>query len=541
MANSKLQVITTARPFGGWISTLSGTGSGTAPAAALEGNTDQYTYSVAISLFRLEKMGHIAPGEVLNPITDSNSYITALAMNGDVASTGNSFIVLQNGRVIETFTDGSSVIDYIVPTAHAANTISTSVNVDTIVIKDAASTPNEYVIATWQDSGNTADAMIFKVGTNGAWSQKKSDWFSGGSSANYLVALASPGQIPHKMCQGPDGNVYITNGQYIAAATMAAGVSLGASTNTPQALNLGAGWVSTGIVPYKNWLAIIGHKATTYISGVSRSLVRVWLWDGFSGDPRFIFDIPDNFANGIYFDGKELFAFTSGRNNTGKIHKFNGSSFELLFENGFANFSSNFLQGSMETYQNSVLMGYMSNSEGHLRQWFQNGFHDRTILKDSTTSATAVGMVKNLYVNQLFVGVTVGGTNKILYQNQFTQYYVGAGIRLRLIDTPYKSKHKKTIIYFSQFGSGASLEVNFFKDYSSPNHGGSTDEFRIATGTPLQIDNAHLGAVSAWVIEKEITDINSLYMDINFNHTSTSATAAIIRKIETYIETTDQV
>ena len=62
---------------------------------------DSRFYTNALSLYRIEKLGHIAPGEVMSAITDTNSYITALALNGIVASTGNPFIVLKNNRIVK--------------------------------------------------------------------------------------------------------------------------------------------------------------------------------------------------------------------------------------------------------------------------------------------------------------------------------------------------------------------------------------------------------------------------------------------------------
>jgi len=535
---AKQEPILISRPFGGWISTLSGTNLASGSSASLEGGKDQYAYSVGVSLFRLEKLGHMAPGEVLSPITDSGTYITALAMNGNVASTGNSFVELQNGRVVKLDTSGTSTIDFYAPSPHGANTIRTSGNVDTIIVKDAASTPNEYVIATWEDTGNTADAMIFL--SSGL--PVKSDWFSNGNSANYLIALTSPAQVPHKLTQGPDGNIYITNNQYIASATMAAGVSLGAATRNTQALNLGAGYVATGICSYQNYIATIGYKATSYIAGIARGNCRVWFWDGFSSEPNFIYDIQDNLANGIFYDGTNLYALTNGRGNSSKIFKFTGQNFTQVFESSFIAPGSSTLQGNMEFYQNSLHIGSTNGVNSFLYQYFNGGFHNRTVLKDGATSTTAIGMVRNLYQQQLFVGVAEGasGTSpfKILYQDQFTKYYVGANIRGKLESLPYKSKIKKIIVYFSQFGSGASVRLSVQKDYDTAAPGISGADKDLLNKT---ITNTQLGIVSSWSITTEISDINSFYWELLFNHTSTSDTAAIVRKIEFYVESSDNI
>ena len=521
-----------SHPWGGWVSTLGVVSSSVGPTAAMEAADNQYTYSIAVSLSRIDRPGHLAPGEVLTAVSDANSYLVgiALPMNGMVASTGNSFIVTRNGYVIRTGTDGTSLTGYTIPVAHAANTVRASDNVDMIVIKDAAATPNEYCIATWEDNGNTADAMAFIVTSSGPTVVQDSDWFSNGSSANYLIALASPAQIPHKICQGPDGNVYITNGQYIATAVMTAGQSLGAATRTNQALNLGAGWVSSGICSFKNYVATIPHKATSYISGLSRGDVRVWLWDGFSPEPNFIYDIPDNYAKGIFYDGTTLSAITNGRNSSLKIFEFNGQQFVRTFESGFIPSGEQPLQGSMEAYQNALHLAYMANSNAHIAQYLEHGFHDRTVLLNGSTVATAVGMLRNLYQQQLFAGIAEGssGTSpfRLLYQNQFTQYYVGAQWRSKLYRVPRNSKAVNISFLFSQFGSGASLQVSMFRGYDAMVIGGVDDLLN------KTLTNNLLGSVRRWTANVNLTNIDSFYLNLVWNHAAVTNTAAIVQDIE---------
>src|SRR3990167_896633 len=177
-----------SKPWGGWVSSLGVVNSSTGASASVEGSENQYTYSIALALSREERSGHLAPGDVFTALADTNSYLVGLAlpMNGSVASGGRAFVVLQNGYVVRINNEGANPIftGYTIPVVHAANAVRTSGNVDCIIIKDAATTPNEYVVATWEDDGNTADAMVFIPTDSGPTTVQDSDWFSQGSSAN---------------------------------------------------------------------------------------------------------------------------------------------------------------------------------------------------------------------------------------------------------------------------------------------------------------------------------------------------------------------
>ena len=561
MATTKTGKILISKPFGGWINTLSDVITSTNPTAALEGNEGQYTYSVAVSLTKPERLGHLSPGETFTALTDSSTYLLAVPINGALCSNSNAFIVLQNGSVIETGAQSVGVpnvgiIDSFSPVGHGTGSttysIAASLNPDVIVIKDNASTPNEYVVATWDDGVGTtiasSDAMVLKL--NGAnITLKTSDWFSQGNSGSYLIAA-----VPHKMCQGPQGNVYITNGQYIASATMGASVSLGASTRTAKALNLGSGWISNGICSYKNYLAIVGHnKQATFNSGnkLFRGDCRVWLWDGTNSNPNFIYDIPDNYGNGIYFDGVDLYVVSNGRNNSSKIFKFNGNGFSLIVESGFIAPGFNPNQGGMEFFNESLHIGAINNSNAHLFQLIGNGLHDRTIVKNGTTAMTSVGMVKNFYQNALYVGVSEGalsnGIGTSPYRIMFmpatggSGYYLNSFFRTRLYDIGYEATLTKIKVYFSQFGTGASLKMALYKDYDTGVVGGANDLLNKTINYGLLSPSAAGGVVRSWSMPLDIPKVNSFYLDFIWNHASTSNTAAIIRKVEVEYLPTDSI
>jgi len=104
-------------------------------------------------------------------------------------------------------------------------------------------------------------------------------WLSGlGTQTNGTVltnTIVASTRTPHKMVIGPDGNVYITNGQYITQVTL--GVTDATTTTVDyQALNLGVGFIATGLTVFQNFLIIVGHKSTTFISSITKSETRCW-------------------------------------------------------------------------------------------------------------------------------------------------------------------------------------------------------------------------------------------------------------------------
>src|SRR3990167_1131961 len=521
MAEAKPIII--QNPLDGWVVRTAGT-SAVSLNASLQGRDGQYAYSSAISLFRTEKPGHIAPGEVLSPIADANSLMNELALNAGVDSMGTTWVVLKNSRLLALDRDTAAAVDARFDVAlsggHASHSpISTTYMPDCLIFTDPTGT--QVVLWSWSDAG---DGDIAAIRTD--YGSQDNDWFSTLSGSGALTS-----NVAYKLIQAPDGNVHCTNGQYIATATMASGVGYTTATGNSQGLNLGAGYVASGIVPYQVFDAICGHAIPRTSGNVfARSKCRVWLWDGFSPEPNHIFDVQDNFAAGIFYDGNRLILITSGRSNRTRFWEFNGRGFVQFFETT-AFLLTRPIQGSMEFYGNSLHL--LANSK-HLSQIFGNGFHDRTILTDGTDVAE-VGMLKNLFQSQLFAGVQSGSDNKVLYQNVFTQYYVNADFRTRLIELPYRTTVTRIIVYFSQFGSGASLRMGMFKDYDSMSMGGDNDLLRAGQHT---VTFATHGKLRHYEFQINAADIDSFYLNFLFNHTSTSDIAAIIRKIEIYYKNT---
>ncbi|MGH7872776.1 MAG: hypothetical protein ACREQO_11230, partial [Candidatus Binatia bacterium] len=105
-------------------------------------------------------------------------------------------------------------------------------------------------------------------------------------------------------------------------------------------------------------------------------------------------------------------------------------------------------------------------------------------------------------------------------------FYPNADFRTRLYELPPGSKIKRFRLWFSQFGSGASVLLSLIKGYNA---------IGIGTGNDIlnkTVSFANLGAIQYYEFNQEITDLSAFYMNFRFNHASISDTAAIIQRAE---------
>jgi hypothetical protein len=125
---------------GGWITDFTQSNG-----AALEsvrnqlGIENQYSQSQYMSTFRVGYYGHLSPGEGFTALTDSSARVTQLPLNGVTDSSGNMFAILKNGRIVKFSTTAVNSTTYDPASA------TTTENGDIIILKDAASTPVEYL------------------------------------------------------------------------------------------------------------------------------------------------------------------------------------------------------------------------------------------------------------------------------------------------------------------------------------------------------------------------------------------------------------
>src|ERR1041385_5157504 len=93
----KLQPIIIQAPVQGW-----GKGDFTqSNSAAIEAPEGFYSQSNSVSLFRVGKPGHIAPGEPFTALTASGVTVDGLPLNGVVASNREAFVYLDTAHVVQ--------------------------------------------------------------------------------------------------------------------------------------------------------------------------------------------------------------------------------------------------------------------------------------------------------------------------------------------------------------------------------------------------------------------------------------------------------
>lgn len=588
------QLISLQSPFGGWVTPLSSVSATPHYQASIEGveaptfakqNSNQYAESSGVTLFQFEKFGQIAPGNGYSVTTDSSTFINDLPLNGVVESTNQfAVIVLGNGRLVQLATGGASTVAKYDPTASTTRTgIAGSRNNDMVIFRDLANTSIEYVVWTYDYSdggGNHSDIAIIK--SSNISSSSNDAWYSGLSPSGAQALVYG---VPHKITVGPDGNLYVTNGAYVQQIVITGAIGSATIGNTMPA---GTGWTAQGICNYKNYTAtIISNK----VSNFSYGLVRVLLWDGLTSTigsvtstaPEYIYDIPDNFGNGVHFDGQILRAFTNGRNTSSKIFELTSKGFEKVFETPFINSSINPNQGGIDNFQDGIIIAAMKGDNlGHLFRQYSGGFHDEGYFSDGDNTsghiASDVGLIKNFFSNNFFVGIKTGTSYKIYYRNPNTYQtstalsntidmrtimYDAGILGRREYPMGYKMSLSRIKLFFGQWGTGASLYISLFRGYDTclpgnnvPANGG-VDQLNILIDTNATLGNGFqtivpgsnpggystgyvhyynaVGSLEVDMSDIVVTDLSSFYMNIRWTHTTPSASAAIIRRMELHV------
>ena len=593
------QLISLAEPFGGWVIPLSSVSSVPHFKASIEGieaptfakqTSNQYAESSGISLFQTEKLGHMGPGHGYSKIIDSVSgspVINDLPLQGGVESNASlGVVLLKNGRIIQTDSAGANTINSYDPTNGSTRTAISSPNNDMVIFRDEGSTIVEWVVWSYDYGTGTMWA-----GSDIAIAYAKNLTTNTDNFYSMLSGAQTLSNTPHKICIGPDGNIYFTDRNLVRQIVVGAGTSLPSAT-VGNILNLGPGWTATGICAYKNYIAIIAsNKVQNYAYGQT----RVFLWDGNQTTTsqgavltvsNYIYDIPDNFGNGIYFDGNTLYVFTNGRNSSSKIFELTSKGFSRIFETPFIVTSTGLLQGSMDNFQDGIVMAALKPNEtaqpayGHLFRFYANGFHDDGYLSDGDNAtadiAIQTGMCRNLFSNVLFVGVKYGTTYSIFSTNLSTYQCSTAGevsnVELRSIlyssgilgRRMYPMGFKMTVtrikLFLSQWGTGAALYLSAFNGYdtflpgNTDSTNGGIDLLNILIDTNSAIPNGLISGTNpggytvgylhycypAGTREIDLSnigiiDVSSFYVNIRWKHTSPSSQAAIIRRCELHV------
>ena len=400
LQNIKQQIITIEKPFGGWAAQkqLQGGSTGGVALYPVEAEDSQYSLSSFINLYRQNFDGHIAPGECLNyQLTDAAGIINQLPVGAAVLE--QNYSVLANNRVVQFNNTNVGQTNYWDTAGHGGHSAQTSNsnNNDIVTSMDLKVTPNlGYAFYSWEDATDADIGIISHAITGGGYTQTY-NWFSGLSGSGVLQA-----GVPRKLTIGTDGNLYCTNGQYIAQALLVNSIYASAS-GLPQKLNLGNGWIANSLIPYQNYLVIIGNRANPTSYGSAQfPRVRVWFWDYASANPLFVFDINDYYGVSVCMDQNgNLYAITEGLNAMTSIFIYTGSTFSSKFQAPSASIS--FPYHNQVDFANGVINFVGNNS---INQWDGTGFHNsagQIVVNNPPNAVVAQGFLKN--IDTIYMGI----------------------------------------------------------------------------------------------------------------------------------------
>ena len=473
-------------------------------ATSQEAPNGYYVRSNGIDFHRVGYMGHPTTAQTFTAGNVANAAINSLprAVAVDItASTPNVYYILGGlagtaPRVVEMVNDAYSET-VITITADAGDNFTTLPATgywgEDIILYKVGTTV--FVFYSWNDSDD-GDVGRFALGGG----SPDDDWMSTTAAGGAKLVAA----VPHRMVEGSDGNLYITNGRYVAQFDGSNGA---AGTLNATKYDLGVGWVATDIRRHGNYLAIAAVKAgAAYINYTFSSISRMTLWNMTEPGLGLVYDIHDNFVSAIYPADGNLYAFTRGRNNTVKVWKFTGQGFRLLWES--AVYTGTPDPRSMELYKNLIV--WAAGTSLLALDLDTEGIHQPFIANDGTTDVTTIGFIKNIDQSKLFMAGIFGANYTVPWLTFASTGFASGTVqfRTRLFGIPYNSTITKFTFYFSQLAASSSARFSLFRDYTTMSVGGSDDALNFT------IDNATYGAIYAYELKRTITRAHSFYLNM---------------------------
>lgn len=568
----KQEVITIEKPFGGWVPQKK------SASFPVEGTTDpktsplQYTLSQFIDLHRANVEGHLAPGQILTPLTDpgsgansNNTFCSGTnVVNGlpmaACAFAGEMSALLNNYRIVNF--DESGIASYTASPSGTSDSfdplpfVSGALNItnhvssagshapaqnndgDVCFIYDSTGSPPNFMLYSWDDTTD-GDVGLVTYSSSRLYADNTPNWLSQQTNGAVLTT-----GVPHKLCKGLDGNVYVTNGSTIVQIQIATTHIYDTVPVAMTRLNLGYGWTATHIINYQGFLIIIGYNTLSTDplgADIASGNARIWWWNFGDANLSNTFDLDEYYGDALFADPQgTLYAFTHGKDGTTSLWEYNGSMFEKVFPYLTSQIGSMTVPSGVDTYNTLLTFTGMANPNlvSLISQWDGTGFHQPGCSLNIAYNAT--GFLKNLDTKYgLYLGVgTSGSPNQgaICYLNG--GYSIGATLTTLLTTLPRRSRVTKIKLYFSQFGTigtgilgptnpGAAVKVSLYNGYDQ-----LTD---LVNNT---ISYYLYGGITEFTIPCQLL-LDSFYLIINWKHANTSDVAAIVRAIEITYEPTD--
>ena len=482
-------------------------------SASQETKSNQYAFSNGIDLYRAGRKGHITPAQIFNqgPITDASSNINSVprAAVVDITQTPPYIFTILGGlagtaprvvRILSGAYDSHQVV-----TADAGDNFTTLPATgfwgeDIILYKVGAVT---FVFYSWNDSddGDVGQATLAGVYND--------DYMSTvAASGTKLV-----GAVPHRMVEGADKNLYITNGRYVAQFDGATGAN---GTLNATKYDSGVGWINVDVRRFGDLLVIAAIKSGSSYSAYNfYSECRVCFWNMTEPGLGLVKEINDNYLSAIFATpNNELFAFTRGKNDTTKIHEFTGSGFRLIWEGLVGTYGTPPDPRSIEYYK-GLICWVPQNAQSSFVLALDpetKGVHIPFIVNDGTNNVTAssAGVLRNIDVGKLYVGGLFSSSYKLVWLTATsTGFASSADLRTQLYSLPFGSTIKKFKVFFSQMVSGSQAQFSLFTNYTASSVG--------TAGTDLwneTLDFTTYGALNEYEFAKTIPNVSSFYLNV---------------------------
>lgn len=477
------------------------------PTNAVEGKEGQYTRTNGIDLFREGFVGHITPAQIFSTAVTVagiaiNSLPRAAATVVTQASPQHYFI--QGGlsgtapRVVRVTSDEYDQTATI--NAHAGHNFTTLPSGtgfwgEDIIVYRVNGT--EYVFYSWNDN---TDGDVGQTNLTGTYD----DDFMSTSPAG---AAALTTNVPHRMVEGPDKIMYITNGRYLNAFDGFIGTN---GTLRTQVYDAGAGWIINDIRVDKNFLVIYMVRASSNVNPTFAGTSKIAYWQPGEIGQGIVYEFDDFFIqSGFHAFGGAL-VFSSGKNQTTKLSTPLG---KILTEVPTGLYGTPPQPNSIELYQGNLLWIPGDSLSAFVCQ-YGGGFHVPYIVNDGTNNATTIGFIKNLQTNKLYAGGLFASTYKIVYLNNSGGYATSSqDLRSKLYRLPSRSSINKVTVFFSQMASGSTCRVSLFSNYIASSVGTSGTDL-LANYSLANMSFASDGALTEREIACSINNISAFYINV---------------------------
>ncbi len=481
-------------PQAGWINDFA-----KGNASSLQSKANTY-HAGLFNPFRPNYLGQMASAFRENPSTMSAG---ELPVNATIGSNNMVYSILRDGIIMEF---NAAVTFPSVPANYTAPSGCATDGYKDIWKHAEPTTGTEAVFFTYQ-TASTAYVGYARVGA-----------IATRSNTYYALTTLS---VPHVGCVSVKNLSYVTDGRYLR--------SYNPNDGSWSQVDCGAGITLQSVADYGNYVGAIGGNGTSS---------WLFLWDGTSLNLNYKYDVRDTNATALVNEGGTLRVFTYGKNGTTKIKTFSGSGFdeEADFEVPTSLCSSP-AHNMVDVWMNQIVWkasqtvsgvttdGYIWTYGSPRKNEIETGAHRVGIMTtNNTTMAETKGYVKNLYENNLYVGIKQASSYYI-YNVKADESYgstTSSNLKSALYPLPKNSTIEKIQYWFSSYtvpgtaSNGSSLTCKIYKDYETT--------AILNESIPTRADLTSSSQITYFPITQSVPQVDSFYLNTDF-------TNCVIRRI----------